>query len=122
MDEYRAIIVGDSLFSETLNQMLVDTGKVVIIGTSSTLEEVMPTIENLNPDVVIAAYSSETSQEYLSPFLAKYPDLPIIRADLNQNYLQVITSQRVGARGSDLMAVIATLPKRTQSQEKEKNE
>ncbi len=112
MDEYRAIIVGNSLFGETLNQMLADTGKVVIIGTSSTLEEAMSIIEDLYPDVVIAAYSSETSQEYLSPFLAKYPDLPIIRADLNQNYLQVITSQRVGARGSDLMTAIESLPKR----------
>ncbi len=114
MDEYRAIIVGDSLFSETLNQMLADTGKVMIAGTSPTLEDAMSIIENSNPDVVIVAYTNETSQEYLSPFLAKHPNLPIIRADLNQNYLQVITSQRVGARGSDLMSAIETLPKRTQ--------
>ena len=36
----------------------------------------------------------------------------LIRADLNTDSVQVITSQRVSARPSDLLAAIAALPVR----------
>jgi chemotaxis response regulator CheB len=111
-DKCQVFIVGDSLFAETLSQMLVSSGTVVTVGAASSLEEVLPLLETVHPDVVIVADTSDTEQVNFAPLLASHPDLPVIRADLNHDYVQIITSQRVGARRSDLLAAIAALPKR----------
>ena len=111
-DTCQVFIVGDSLFAETLSQMLVSSGTVVIIGAASSPEEALPLLATARPDVVIVADTGETDRPTFDRLLATHPDLPIIRADLSQDYVQVITSQRVGARRSDLLAAIAALPKR----------
>jgi hypothetical protein len=58
------------------------------------------------------ADTGETDRLTFDRLLAAHPDLPIILADLSHDYVQVITSRRVGARRSDLLAAIAALPKR----------
>jgi hypothetical protein len=111
-DAYRVFIVGDALYAETLGQMLTSSGSAVIRGVAPTLEEVISLIKTEVPDVVIVANTGDVNQGALDRILEAHSDLTIIRADLNQDYLQVITSQRFEARRSDLLAAIATLPKR----------
>lgn len=43
--------------------------------------------------------------------LNQFPDIPIIKADLNQDYVQIITSRRVNARRVDLLVAIHELAK-----------
>jgi uncharacterized Rossmann fold enzyme len=112
-DVYRVFIVGDALYAETLGQMLASSGSAVIRGVAPTLEEAITLMKTEVPDVVIVANTSEVSQGALDLILEVHADLTIIRTDLNQDYLQVITCQRVEARRSDLLAAIATLPRRT---------
>jgi len=104
-DTRQVFTVGDSLFAETLSQMLASSGDVIIV-------EALTSIKTENPDVLIVANTGEMRQGILDPLLASYPDLPIISADLNQDFMQVITCQRVDARRFDLLAAIAALPKR----------
>jgi hypothetical protein len=110
---YRVFIVGDALYAETLGQMLASSGSAMIKGVSATFEEALTLMKTGVPDVVIVAKTSEVNQGALDLILEAHSDLTIIRTDLNQDFLQVITSQRVEARRSDLLAAIATLPKRT---------
>ena len=111
-DTRQVFIVGDSLFAETLSQMPASSGDVVIVGAASSPEEALTSIKVEYPDVVIVANTGEMRQGILDPLLTSYPDLPIISADLNQDFMQVITCQRVDARRFDLLAAIAALPKR----------
>jgi len=111
-DTHQVFIVGDSLFAETLSQMLVNSGDVVIVGSASSPEEALTSIKVENPDVVIVANTGEMRRGILDPLLNSYPDLPIISTDLNQDFMQVITCQRVDARRFDLLTAIAALPKR----------
>lgn len=111
-DTRQVFIVGDSLFAETLSQMLASSGDVVIVGAATSPEEALTSIKVEYPDVVIVANTGEMRQGILDPLLNSYPDLPIISADLNQDFMQVITCQRVVARRFDLLAAIAALPKR----------
>jgi chemotaxis response regulator CheB len=112
-DTCRVFILGDSLFAETLSEMLISSGTVVIIGSASSPEEALPLLATAQPDVVIVADTGETDRLTFDHLLAAHPDIPIIRADLRRDYVQVITSKLVGARRSDLLAAIAALPKRT---------
>lgn len=109
MDVQRLFILGSSLFAESLVQILNNESGFVVIGTAPTPEEAFPTFETEFPDAVIVAGPTEISQSILGLLLTTYPDLPIIWADPNAEYMQVVNSQRVGANPSDLLAVLMKL-------------
>mgnify|MGYP001580345536 CR=1 FL=1 len=114
MEARRVLVVGDSLFAEALTQTLAKTA-VEIVGSAPTPEAALALLKTKCPDAVIIANASAdpTMPTVFGQFLAAYPDLPIICANLSANDIQVITSQRVGTRGSDLLAAITALPKRS---------
>ena len=112
-DMYQVFIIGESLFAETLSQMLTSSGTVAIIGAASSPEEALPLLETARPDVIIVADTGESDRVAFAPLLNAHLDLPVISADLSHDYIQIITSQRVGAHRSDLLAAIASLPKQT---------
>ena len=114
MEARRVFIVGNSLFAESLARTLA-SATVEVSGSAPTPEAAIPMIKAQCPDAVIVANASaeETPPAIFGQFLAAYPDLPIIYADLSADNVQVITSQRVGTRSSDLLAAIAALPKRS---------
>ena len=116
MDGRRVFIVGDSLLAEGLAQMLASyagVGEVEVIGSAPTLEAALPLLKVKRPDVVIVAGTDEAATAIFGPLLTTHSDLPIIRADLSAHTVQVITSHRVEARTSDLLAAIVALPKRS---------
>jgi DNA-binding NarL/FixJ family response regulator len=114
METRRVFIVGHSLFAEALARTLTSDA-VEVSGSAPTPEAAIPLIKAQRPDAVIVANASadETPPATFGQFLAAYPDLPIIYADLSTDDVQVITSQRLSARSSDLLAAIAALPKRS---------
>lgn len=111
-ERHRILIVGDSLFAETLTQMLTGSGIVEVAGVSLTLGAALSWLQTQTPDVVIVAGPETGGPASVNPLLAANPDLSIIRADLNEDYVQIITSQRISAHRADLLATIQALPKR----------
>lgn len=114
MEARRVFIVGDSLFAETLAGMLA-SADVEVIASAPTPEATLAIIKTQCPDAVIVANASadETPPATFGQFLAAFPDLPIIYADLITDNVQVIKSQQVGPRSTDLLAAIAALPRRS---------
>lgn len=113
MEMRRVLLVGDSLFAETLTRMLTQAGAVEVIGSAPTPQAALALLKSQRPDVVVIAGAGEDASAVFGQFLAADPDLPLIRADLNAPDVQVITSQHIGARSSDLIAAITSLPKRS---------
>jgi len=112
VNKRKVLMVGDSLFAETLAQMLENSGTIAVVGTAPTLEDALSLLQVTATDaVIITAAVDETEAADFSRLLVMQPDLPIIRADLNADTVQVITSRQVSARSSDLLAVISQLPK-----------
>jgi DNA-binding NarL/FixJ family response regulator len=123
MEMRSVFVVGDSLYAETLIQVLGDSETVVVSGTAPTPEEAIVLLQSQSPDAVIVAVADESVVTTFAPILIANPNLPIIHADLNTNQVQVITNQSIDARISDLLAAIASLPKRSVSvDEKTSNE
>ena len=108
----KVFVIGDSLFAETLTRMLASAGTVRVVGSAPTPEAALPLLATCRPDAVIVAGESELSTLAFGQVLTAHPDLPVIRADLSMDSVQVITSQRIGTRPSDLLAAVAGLPKR----------
>lgn len=113
MEARKVFLIGDSLFAETLTNTLAASVAVQLAGSAPTPEAALPLLKTCTPDAVIVAEVNEPSSSAFGQLLAVFPDLPIIRADLSASDVRVITSQRVGARSSDLLAAITALPKRS---------
>lgn len=102
----RVFLIGNSLFTESLAQMLAEAENITVVGTA-----VLPALDETAviqscPHVIILA---NASSQLSTNLLTQFPDIPIINADLNQNYVQIITSRRVSARRTDLLAAIHEL-------------
>ena len=107
------LIVGDTLFAENLTQMLAQDPTVQIAGTVSSIEDALSTLQSGPLDAVIVAGVDRLPETALSQFLQVHPDASILCTDLETNDVQVIVNQRLSVRSSgDLLAIIATLPKR----------
>jgi len=92
--------------------MLAEAATVRVVGSAPTPEAALPLLSASQPDAVIVAGEGELSTMSFGPVLTAHPDLPVICADLSLDCVQVITSQRIGKRKSDLLAAVAGLPKR----------
>ncbi len=110
MKTRRVCIVGDSLFAETLGQILADAQAVDVVGFASTPEAALAVLAKQRPDAVIVAGVCETPSAVVSQFLSAYPDLTIVCADLNADEVRVISSHWVAARSDDLINAIHQMP------------
>ncbi len=108
----RLFIIGETLFAETLTQMLSREAAVRVIGSAPSPTAALPLLSQCSTDVVVVAGSDEMSTPDFGELLATYPDLPVICADLSRDMVQVITSHRIGNRSIDLLAAVAELPER----------
>ena len=114
MNMYQLLIVGKSLYAEALGQMLASQEGLTVIGVAPTTEVALELLMTEHPDAVIMAGAGETAQAEVGPLLLEYPDLTVISANLDANHVQVITSERIDARLSELLAAITASPKRIQ--------
>jgi hypothetical protein len=115
MKRRTVIIVGDSLFAETLSQMLAQSDRVEVAACVPTPEAALPVITTQQPDAVIVAEADRVGTADYGQLLAIQPDLPIIRADLNADSVQIITSHRIGTRPADLITALTELPERSRA-------
>ena len=112
MKPRRVCIVGDSLFAETLGQMLADAQAVEVVGLAATPEAALSVLAMQHPDAVIIAGVCQAPPAAVSQFLSVCPDLTIVCTDLNADEVRVISSQWVAARSDDLIKAIRHLPVR----------
>src|SRR5512138_2990829 len=112
MERRTLVIVGDSLFAESLSQMLAKSDQVRVAACVPTPDAALPVIVRVQPDAVIVAVIDRGAAHDYSQLIATQPDLPVLYADLNADSVQVITSHRIGTRPADLLTAIAELPKR----------
>jgi len=114
MKSRRVLIVGDSLFAETLTRTLraASADAIEVIGSVPTPEAALPLLMTHQADAVIVAGIGQMPAATLSQLMSEQHDLAIISADLNTNDVQVITKRRVAARSDDLIKAIRRLPAR----------
>jgi chemotaxis response regulator CheB len=113
MNKRRVLVIGNSLFAATLTQLLADIPDVVVVAEADSTQTALSLLKSVCPDVVIvAAYGSTSDNAELVGLVVTNPQLPLIRADLTTNTVQVITSRSVSARRDDLLAVLDSLPQR----------
>lgn len=104
------LIVGDSVFAETLTDTLAKSDLVVVQAAAPSIEAALRQMARQKPDVVLIASASEIGVGVAGHLLSAYPDLAIIHAGLDMDSVQVITSHSIGRGAADLTEAIARLP------------
>ena len=69
-------------------------------------------IDSSRADTIIVTAIGDAADSF-SQLITRHPTLPILRADLNANTVQVITSQQVSANVPDLLTALTNLSKRS---------
>lgn len=103
------MIVGDSLFADSLSSMLAGNG-IPVVDVAPTLKAALPLLESTRPDVMIMAEAVATDAAAVAALRGTLLNIPLILADLERHYLRLVTSQLICARSTDLLDVIAGLP------------
>lgn len=113
MEIRRVFIVGDTLFAETLANLLAGDATIQLAGTANSLDEALPQLKPCHPDTVIVAGVERVPDASFAHFLVEYPDVPILCTDLGTNDVQLVVNRRISVHNTgDLLAIIAALPKR----------
>lgn len=110
-DTHRIFLIGESLFAETLAQWLSQSEGVELSCSARSIAEALPRLPQTDVDVVLIATAEEPTTDFRL-LLNACADLPVIQTDLQQNRVRLITNHPIGQRPADLLATIASLPKR----------
>ena len=113
MEARRIFIIGDTLFAETLAKLLAEDTTIQVSGTANNLDDALPRLGPCHPDAVIVAGVNRVPDAAFARFLVECPEMSILCTDLGTNDVQIVLNQRVSVHNSsDLLAIIAALPKR----------
>jgi len=112
MKRRRVVLVGDSIFTETLGSLLERSGAVKVMALVASPREAIGLVRGSRLDAVIVASADPAEMEGFGELVAALPGLPVIRANLTEDLIQVVTSQQVEAHLPDLVAAIRALPRR----------
>lgn len=111
MIPHRVLIVGNQLFANALSYLLAENSSINVIDCISSIQECVRVIDNQSVDTLIIAQSLISEENSLCELFNTFPDKTIIKANLENNQLEVITRQRIQARSKDLVVTLAALPR-----------
>ena len=112
VDHRRIFLLGSSLLTAGLARLLGKTPEIEVVGNATTAEEALPLMIGQLIDALVVMGTDDQTTVRFCPILAAYPDLPVIRADISQNTMQLITSQAIQADTESLLATLIALPRR----------
>ena len=113
MDHRRIFILGSSLLTAGLARLLGKTPEIEVVGNATTADEALPLMNGQLIDALVVMGTDDQTTVRFCPILAAYPDLPVIRADISQKTMQLITSQTIQADTESLLATLIALPRRS---------
>ncbi len=112
MDHRRVFILGSSLLIAGLVRLLGRSPEIEVVGSATTAEEALPLMDGHLIDALVVMGTDDQTTVRFCPILAAFPDLPIVRADVSKNAMQLITSQAIQADIESLLATLTALPRR----------
>jgi len=108
----RVYILGNSLLTTGILSVLEEDQQFIVLGCVATVEEAQLALHNQVTDALIVIDTDDQTAVRLYPILAQDPDLPILRADISENHIRLVTSRNIEADPENLVAALAALPRR----------
>lgn len=113
-DRLRVILFcNQHLLGESLAQVLVGAQDIEVLGTWPLNDALLAQVAGISPDVVIIGEEDQDVQWITcitGEILESYPELVVIRVNVNRNVFRVYSSRVLPARSSDLIEMVHSLP------------
>ena len=113
MNRRRLFILGNSLLSNTLMTLLSQNQTLAVLGCAATPAEALAMLKGQEVDALIVLGTDTHTTSRFCSVLSDYPELPVIRIDISQDHMQLITTQNLKAEPEALVALLSTLPRRS---------
>jgi DNA-binding NarL/FixJ family response regulator len=107
------VLSRQTLLGESLERILGEMEDVEVVGSWLLDDSALPDLPSPTPDLLLIADDEVNAGGVTGlalHFMELYPNLPVIRVELDRNILQVFTSQMLPARVADLIDAIRRLP------------
>ena len=108
----RILIIGSSLLTNGVLRLLKEDPRFALQGCVETVDEALKAMGSMAVDALVVMGTDNQTTMRVCPVIAQYPDIPILRADISQNHIQLVTSQNIEANPDNLLTVLAALPRR----------
>ena len=108
----RVLIIGGSLLTNGVLRLLKEDQRFMVLGCVETVDEALQAMGNGAVDALVVMGTDNQTTMRVCPVIAQYPEIPILRADISQNHIQLVTSQNIEANPDNLLTVLAALPRR----------
>lgn len=108
-----ALLCGQDLLGESLEHTLRHFEDVEIVGAWALDDQIWSLLAAQTPDLLLIAEQEppcEKSMQMTGQILDAYPNLPVIRVTLDQNFIHIYTTQTLPARSAELIDLIRQLP------------
>ncbi len=114
MSKHRVLLIcSQHLFGESMETLLRASEEVELLGPWDLEQANCAHIAAVHPSLVVIADDEaheETIARLMTEILEHCPELPLIRAGLNENVFRVFSTHALPARGANLLEVIRNLP------------
>jgi chemotaxis response regulator CheB len=114
MEKKRVLLVcSQDLFGESMEGLLRAHEELELIGPWEQETDVCAQVPEVCPDVVVIVEPDpehERSAALTSAIMEGFPELPVIRAGLTENFFRLFSTHLLPARESDLVDAIRGLP------------
>lgn len=108
------LLCSNHLFGEGLATLLREARDMELLGPMDLIDEIVcDCLSELRPNAVILVEEGEhrtTIPHLTTMILQRFPELPIIRAGLDQNIVRVFSAHTLPGSSADLVETIMSLP------------
>ncbi|MGE5249584.1 MAG: hypothetical protein ACM3QS_05165 [Bacteroidota bacterium] len=116
MEKKRVLLVcSQDLFGESMEGLLRAHEEMELIGPWEAGTDVCAQVPGASPDVVIIVEPDPChgpGTALTAAIIEGFPELPVIRADLTENFFRLFSTHLLPAREADLVETIRGLPAR----------
>jgi len=108
MDLKKVLVLGESLPAESMAFLFKEHEQFDLIGQTKTLSEAEHLLREHQVDVLVLVENGRGVNCHLGEMLTKHPELPIVRANIEVDKVQVITSRCLGTRLDEFIQIISS--------------
>lgn len=109
MGWHKVYLIGKSLFAETLYSLLSEGGNQLAITYYENFQQALQMLDSYPPDVIILVDQDLQDTDFAADIEMSWPDVPIIWAHINDDYLRLVPSQRIRPTQEGLLQAIEAL-------------
>lgn len=109
MGRHTVYLVGESMFAESLFLLLTDGEEASSISRFTTLKKVQPKLQSQPPDILILVDQDISDLDFAANLEEMWPDLPVIWANIKNDFLRLIPSRRLPPTREGLLQAIESM-------------